>query len=460
MSSEALRKNALEMIQLLRQHNFPVGKGEGQWRAIPISEPESENFEDEGQMNDFTGVLFMQGSDKFYNAPEELGVERNSNGTWSKFVAPEIRAAKGIRTDIETGISAPKSSSELRSWDSRKISKYLLGEAENYEALYACIIAQLENVPTDEARNSIEQLHALMETITEPVSKTKKVLEVQDEEEELSKAMEKMTVTKKKVASPKAKPKSPSPKKPVSPPKKDLAKLEKLIATYKKKLEEKQPTASVADAIARLAKELGVSDDDLGDNYDFYGFGRSRLQANRRKSRRRSTKKVKKMTHRTSKAKRKVRTSGRSMKRNKRRTSKQKTGKKLSKFKKSFGSAIYGLQGGMQNGPIYSGVYPMTLKVNSALPNLNNVKRSFSLNEFGTRKRQSPKKKTSGNLSKMDRRGKRTSKKISRMATVVENDDGADGGNGFGSCGLYGCGSCGRSFGSCGCNGSKDDQDV
>jgi hypothetical protein len=447
----------------------------GQWKAVAIQEPKSKDFADVGTIDEFKGTAFRLFGDEastsdYFEPPSELGLEHDDaygkeEGFWKKFVPKEIKAVRGL---VETGISAPKTSSELKSWDSRKISKYLLGEAENYEALYACIISQLENVPTEEARNAIEQLNALMETTTEPVPRTGKSLD-QDDEEEISRAMESLSMKKKKAASPpKPKVKTPSPKvkaKTPSPPKRDLAKLEKLIATYHQKVEAGQPTKAVADAIARLAKELGVTDDELAER-DFYGFGRSSLQPNRRRSRRRSAKKTKKMARRTSKAKRKVRTSGQSLKKNKRRTSKHKT-KKVSKFKKSFGSTIYGLQGGMQNGPIYKGVYPMTLKVNETLPNLNNVKRTYALNEFGTKKnkrgsvragksrsRSRSQKKTE--FPAMDRRGKRTSsKKMSRIATVATVAEDGDGdGDGDDDGGSYG-----RSFGSCGCgDGDKDEE--
>lgn len=438
-----------DIIALMKSAKI-FGGEPGQWKAVAITESKSKDFVDVGTIDAFTGTFFRlfgegNSTSDYFEPPSELGLERDNSygeemGFWKKYVPKEIKA---VRTLVETGISAPKSSSELRSWDSRKISKYLLGEADNYEALYACIIQQLENVPTDEARNAIEQLTALIETTTEPVSKSTKVLKV-DDEEEISRRMEKMAVTKK------PSPKKPSPKKPSpkakSPPKAadKLAKLEKLLATFKQKAEKKESTVSIANTITRLAEELGFDEDYMGDNYDFYGFGRSRLQPNRRQSRRRSNKKMKTLIHRTSKMKRKVRKSGRSLKKNKRRTSRQKTGKKPSKFKKSFGSSIYGLQGGMQNGPVYAGVYPITLKVNETLPNLNNVKRTYSLNEFGKVKRGS-RRITRDISSKMDRRGKRTSKKMSK-ATVIE-----DNGNSSGC----GCGTCGRSFG-CGC-GDKDD---
>lgn len=484
MSSEDILSKTRILIGYLKDAGL-FGGEPGQWKAVAKPNPGRVEFVDHAPVEDFTGSVFRLydedgGQSDYFEPPAELGLEHDDSkgknkGFWKKFVPKEIKA---VRTLVETGISAPKSSSELRSWDSRKISKYLLGEAENYEALYACIIAQLENVPTAEAQTAIEQLTALMETTTEPLSKTGKtgkVLKVEEGIEEISRGMEGLGVSGKKPSPPKPKAKVPSPPKPktppkaVSPPKKDLAKLEKLIATYQSKLAAKQPTAAIADAISRLAKELGVSDDELGDKYDFYGFGRSRLKPYRRKSRRRSTKKAKMMTRRTSKAKRKVRTSGKSLKKSGKRTSRRKSGRKLSKLKKSFGSSIYGLQGGMQSGPVYSGVYPMTLKVSESLPNLNNVTRSYALNEFGKdvnkKRRGSLKRAGSGKLRRqqsqkhktLDRRGRRGSSKKTMEATVVEDDSGSEG-NSFG-CGLYGCGSCGRSFG-CGCGGSGNDDET
>ena len=417
MSSETLKKNALDMIRLLKENGI-AGKGEGQWRAGFKADPTTMNFEDKGEVDNFTGVFFVQVNngedDNFFEPPSELGLEHDDShgklkGYWKTFVPQEIKA---VRTLVETGISAPKSSSELRSWDSRKISKYLLGEADSYEALYACLISQLENVSTPEAQNAIEQLTALMETTTVPVSK--KVLHVKDPEDELVRKMEALSVSPKR--------RSPSPKRhsPKGSPKAD-EKMNKLIDKYKKKLSAKEDTATIADAIKRLAKELNLNSDYMEETYDFYGFGQSRLKPFRRMSKR--NKKFKMTTRRTSRFKRKIRRSGRSLKKNRRRTSKGKTNTKM---RKNFGSSIYGLQGGLQNGPIYSGVYPMTLKVNETLPNLNNVKRTYALNEFGKPKRR-----------KSPRKSPRRSK------------------SNFG-CGLYGCG---RSFGSCGCGDSKPEEE-
>jgi hypothetical protein len=462
MSDSEIKDQTLKIIRLMKDVGI-FGNEPNLWRPVhvPSSEPKTRNFVDKGTIDDFYGTYFrLYGEDgtenNYFNPPSEIGLEHDNlhgstNGFWKKYVPREIKA---VRTLVETGIAAPKSSSELRSWDARKISKYLLGESENYEALYACIIAQLENVHTDDARNAIEQLSTLLETTTEPVSRTK-ALHIDEDEEEISRGFESMNIKPKaRAASPKTKATSPKTK-AASPKTGTNEKMDKLIEKYRAKLSNKESTASVADAIKRLAEELGLDSDFMEEQYDFYGFGRSRLKPFRRTSRRRSNKKTKTLIHRTSKAKRKVRTSGGSLKKNKRRTSKRKTTKKLTK---SFGSSIYGLQGGMQNGPLYAGVYPMTLKVNETLPNLNNVKRTYTLNEFGSKKNKSPRRRTSKETGKVvDRRGRNKSNKTSMIATVVDSRN-DDGGSSFG-CG--GCGSCGRSFG-CGCGagaGSKEEEE-
>lgn len=424
MDEEALKTMAREFIALMKNLGI-FGKDEGKWSAGIKLSPSEMQFADEGLMNDFQGVFFGRSNNGvtefYYNPPHELKLEHDDDydeniGIWKKAVPKAIQAAKSTRTLVETGISAPKSSSELRSWDSRKISRYLLGEAENYEALYACIIAQLENVDSAEARNAIDQLTALMETTTESVPKTKKAVKKYDEDD-LANQMSAMSMKAKarspspKKSSPKARspsPKKSSPKK--SSPLKGGATEEQLVEQYERLSAEKDDVekklSSTASALVRkklnerIAK-LNIQISEIVDLMNKLGFGRTRLQANRRMSRRRSMKKTRKTSRRTSKikTKRKARRSGRSMKRNKRRTSKSKIIKKgiIKKgiLKKGFGSTIYGLQGGMQNGPIYPGVYPMTLKVNEALPNLNNVKRTYSVNGFGAgpvsrRRRNSP----------------------------------------------------------------------
>jgi hypothetical protein len=465
----------IDIIALMKGNHI-YGKEPGKWVAVTIAEAKPRQFVDHAAINDFYGVVFRYNeedgsSSDHFNPPAELNLEHDdiygkNKGFWKKFVAKEIKA---VRTLVETGISAPVTSSSLRSWDSKKISKYLLGEAENYEALYACIVAQLENVPTNEARNAIEQLTALMETTTEPVQKTQKSLQIDDDEDELVKKMQAVNIKK-----PSPKKRSPSPKRS-SPEGKPNTTEQQLTEQYERLSSEKDEAESklsktnsegLRKILTKKIENLNDKLSKLESDMEKLGFGRSRLKPYRRKSRRMSNKKMKLLTRRTSKVKAiiKVRKSRRSLKKNKRRTSKSK------KLKKSFGSTIYGLQGGMQSGPIYDGVYPMTLKVNETLPNLNNVKRSYTLNEFGRKKNKrislgkkraktSLIRKQSKKIERPDRRGRRGSAKI---ATVIDSesdesdnsdDSENDGGSSFG---CSGCSSCGRSFGTCKCNDDEE----
>jgi hypothetical protein len=449
MNASEITDKAKIIVGLLKNEKYNLfGTNEGQWKVVVKSTPSLVEFVDIDPVENFIGSFFRHsdGVSNYFNPPDELGLVHDDslgkhNGFWKQFVPKEIQAVRGLPTS--GGMSAPKSSAELRSWDSRRISKYLLGEAENYEALYACIISQLENVPTNEAQLAIEQLTSLMETTTETVSRPK-VLRV-DDEDEISRKMEALKI--KRGNSPKKpSPKKPSPKKP-SPS--SAGEDDEMIIEYEIKRKDFQKEL-IAARRAKDDKKIKYYAAEIKDVEEMLkqlklGFGRSRLKPNRRrKSRRTSHKRMTMMTRRTSRIKRKTVKSFRSLK--------KKIGKRTSrkKLRKGFGSSIYGLQGGMQSGPIFPGVYPMSLSVNETLPNLNNVKRSYSLNEFGKKRasgRVSLRRKQSG-LFKLNRTGKKV--KNSEIATVISSDDS----NSCGSCGS--CGKSGRSFGSCGCGVDED----
>ena len=364
--SELLKREAKDLLGMMKNNGIVVGKEENEWRTGFRAEPVTVNFLDKGTVDNFTGVLFAKTINGetvyFFNPPEEITSQlvhddrhAKNEGYWVKYVPREITAS---RTLVETGISAPKSSSELRNWDSRRLSKYIISEAENYETVLVCIISQLENVGTVEAKTAINQLTELLLTVTGE----KMVVEDDGDDGDISEKMQGLKVSPRAKNTPhpskRNTPPPPPPPRAASPPRaappNGSEKMDKLIAKYKQRIEEKGDTGTIADAIKRLAKELSFDSDYMEENYDFYGFGRSRLQSNRRRKRM-SRKRMSRKKYRNS-------TSSRS--------------------RKSFGSLIYGLQ----SGPKYQGVYPMHLKVNETFPNLNNVKRSYSLNEFGRTK--------------------------------------------------------------------------
>ena len=53
----------------------------------------------------------------------------------------------GVVAMLESDFTSVASTSTLRTWDARKISKFLLSESENYDSLFACILSQLNKKP-------------------------------------------------------------------------------------------------------------------------------------------------------------------------------------------------------------------------------------------------------------------------------------------------------------------------
>jgi len=438
-----------------------------EWKIMGVPKPLPKSFEDHATVDNFYGVIFKRDNLNHFYPPSGSGLVHDDRypknaGFW-KEDSVVMRAT--TRTLVEHGRTAPKSSDELRGWSSAELARILL-EGANLAEIIACLSSQLYNVKDEQAQDALRQLTNLMETTSEHVERPAKGSKSKSAEESLEESFQGLSVQTPKKMSPKAKPKSPpkSPPRAKSPPKSSgnpnsnsakEAELVKLMARYNKMVQEKKSTQNIADSIKRLAAELGHDDDYMADKHDFYGFGRSGLKPLRRRmSRRLSFKRTKMLLRRTSGHKKRRPSRRRSLKKMMKRTSKKKSGKpsRPTKFKKSFGSSIYGLQGGLQSGPVYSGVYPMTLRVNESFPNLNNVKRTYALNEFGTKKLR---RKQSKKLVVPDRRGRKVLPM--RFGSGSGSDSDSDSGSDSEGSGGSGCGSCGRSFGCCGCGG-KDEE--
>jgi hypothetical protein len=261
----------------------------------------------------------------------------------------------------------------------------------------------LESVPGDRAKHIAEQLRNLMKSTSgaKTSPKSPKSPKVVHTEEEVPKRPR--SASPKRSLSPKgeASPKSPSPN--------------SKVAALEKKMEElelKMNNAKNEDAKKGFKKLYDKAAQEYEAALEKLGFGRISRKSNRRpmrtrgkiinrrSSKRRSSKKKRLgALRRTSRGRRKYFEDLKSLKKTRlRRVSRRKVGRKASgrrkasrgsrgrkashgrKGSKRFGS-IYGLQGGLDSGPVYSGVYPMTLNVKGSLPNLDNVQRTFNLNE-------------------------------------------------------------------------------
>ena len=418
-----LKQNVKDIVQSLKDKGIygKDTKAEGEWWIAAAQGGETHKFVDRtAPIEHYIGVIFFTKEDgnieKHFNPPHELNLEHDSSqkktqGFWVKKTAEKFEEDSHDRTAPEYDFTSVASTNELRSWDARKIAKFLLSESESYDALYACILSQLESVPGDRARQIAEQLRNLMKSTagakTSP-GKKKKVVETEEgaKSPRRSPSPRRPPSPKAKSPSPKAKPKTPSPRSPkgdLSPGalerREELAKLQKRLAAYNKGLD--KPGADkekITAAIKKLMKDIAAVEEDI----ETLGFGRISRKSNRRASktkgkvsRRRSSKKKRLgLLRRTSKGHRKYFEDLKSLKKTRlRRVSRRKVGRvrkasggrKVSgrkggrkvrrasrgrKGSKRFGSTIYGLQGGLDSGTVYSGVYPISLNMQETLPNL------------------------------------------------------------------------------------------
>ncbi len=272
------------------------------------------------------------------------------------------------RTKTETG--SVYSSSTLRTWDAPQIASFLMNEAESYEAVLECVLREVQQKEGTEAKAVAESIKKIIGSIgVGPDLGVASKGEIDEDEEEYE---EEFQVTR---TSPKQR--SPSPKKSEG----DKDKFEELMEKYHKKAKEKKPTASLVDKLTRMAEKLRIDEETLEDEYDFYGFGRASRKSNRRKfSRRKGKRRVGKKVRRKS-ALRKTRKFSKAKKVYHRPRKALRSRTFGSPFAAGSSGSIYGLQ----DGPVWPGVFPMGLNVRGAGANILNVERGYRL--FGAKSR-------------------------------------------------------------------------
>lgn len=417
-------ENAITLRNMFSEMNVPEDISKMSYKAKPTTV----NFTDEGTINNFVGVFFKNSNGDYYNLPPELensfNMRRHDDGTISVnpvqvFREPEHQQAN---VPMRHGMQAPASIEEMRNWDTRRISNYLLNETENYQALYACIIAQLRNDDSPAANTAIQQLSALMNTES-GIEHRHEGLDTKFAEMDLS---EKRGRGSPKKGSPTSTRKRPTESRMSQPSATSSEeKLRRLIDMYTEALNKKDERTVMAltDSINRLGNQLGIDFSTEGMKWGYFGFGRSSLQPNRR--RRRGSKlagrRMSRLRRRRVARRMSMSVAKRGVRRVARRTSRR-VARRTSR--RGFGSTIYGLQGG---GSSYNGVNPMSFKVSETLPNLNNVVRTYKLNEFGKiRSRSRIKSSRSRIKSSRSRNDSRTQsvklrkiRKVSRRARKV-----------------------------------------
>jgi len=289
---------------------------------------------------------------------------------------------------------------DLQGWDINKIITYLVNEADSYQAILQCVVSELDSLQGARAKETANELRELLESVPEDEELTKfvkKSSRKDDDEDESDESSE-----EEETARPKPR-RSPSPKK-ASPFKmtemtealkrnqedidKDTERLEKLVKKYDEAVNEKDKTKmlKLSTAISNLAKTLEFDDAYMEDKYEFYGFGQKSRKSNRSPNRRMSRKRptlsptlrptlLPVLAHRRSNLRHK-----------------SPLRRKFSRFgtKNPYAAGSSGQMYGLQDGPQWSGVYPMDLNVEGAMPNLLNVKRDYpgptgAMNRFGFR---------------------------------------------------------------------------
>ncbi len=458
--SKLLIKHGLFCTKLVNGAQIPYPEP-GKWKALPKVSGGPHNFKDKGNVESYYGTVFRLGTqndkyEDYFYPPAELNLVHDDlypkeQGVW---VSKQAKIMKVSRDVQESAIAPPTSSAELRSWDTRKISKFLLSEAESYEALYACIISQLEHAKTDQAALAISQIRKLLQAqpnvpidneyikereidhkIYDTKRKEERVIHQEEEEEEEEEEGEEEGLTEDQIEQEYD----------------ELTnQLEKLKIEVKELSGLKKKTTS--GKIARIETRL----EELEELSEKFGFGRARLQSNRgrrtskmkRTSRKKMSRKKMSRTKRTSKKNLAIlnrnsrlkrmsrsnkkfkrvsrRTSGKKLQHKRNRRSLKKTIKRRTSLKtRNFGSEIYGLQGGNLS---YPGVQPMHLEVPNELPNLDNVVRNYTV---------------SGNA-------------VSGNAVRSFGNSGYESDSSCTSDGSDGSYVSGRSFGSCGCTSDEE----
>lgn len=183
---------------------------------------------------------------------------------------PKVVIQKRAVEDAE----APMTNAELMKWSSRDISRYLLGDVDNYNELFQCIISQLKNVDTETSKNIISQLSSLLEG------------ENQESDNEVEK------FTHRVLANDKQQQAYPGEEDDEDEDDtKRYSELKKRIKQYEDALEKnrsrndpalQRKIDKLADVIKRTARSLGMNSDVLENEYEFYGFGSTRHMSNER----------------------------------------------------------------------------------------------------------------------------------------------------------------------------------
>ena len=288
-----------------------------------------------------------------------------------------------------------------------EIANFLIS-SESPDVILKCLIEH-----KDLSSNTKTRVAHLLNTLKGTSSSTTVLKKDKYEDDEEEEKPSKKTPPKSKSPSPK---KLPSPKSKLPSPKSKASDIEetdnmddkipekvlKLLIKYKNE-ENETKRKNISDAIRNGKKfDIDEQDDDLQeyiqDTYGFYGFGSSGHRSY-------GTNKVNRKYSKT----KKTRFSNSIKRRGKLTKGLRSYGKNIRK-RRSFGSPFAkGSTGniyGIQDGPKWSGVYPMNLKVEGTEPNLYNVQRKYNL--FG-RKKSIDKIKRKSNKQKT-RRLKMTSK--------------------------------------------------
>jgi hypothetical protein len=408
---DTLKKNMIKIQEFLAEPH-------PEWDVKIAKLSDDDNFYDVNLENignvAYYGIYFTKDGKKYTELPKDFGLlgkdpyeivdddEKMVGTGYFKWKLPSSkrspnqspkRTTKRSKEYLKGGTDSSVTSGQLRNWDSYSLARYMVNESSSPQDMVACLIGTLNKRlsadPNDEkSKLALNKLERLQTTATSPeflgnMTSPKNESDSEDSDSEV--------------------------KKPEDSEK--MKKMKKYIDKYYEavKNDEVERITRLSRTISILANKLGIGEDELGEKYDFFGFGQRGSRAYGRQFSKRKFSNRKKKTgklHRTKKPKSRLRKTG---KFSKPRFTSHRAPRKLGSMKKNFGSnSIYGLQ----NGPDYSGGY----EYKPDFPNLDNVKRSFRA--YGSIKRTKARKKFS---NKGQKKIRKPTKKRLRSKTMTKN---------------------------------------
>jgi hypothetical protein len=137
MDPTVLKQKAIDIISLLKGAKPKLFEkdAEGKWWIKAAQGADTYKFVDHTPIDNYVGIVFLtkEGGtvEQHFNPPDEINLMHDSNfpknqGFWVKRPAEEFEGETHERNPTEYDFTSVASTNDLRSWDARKIAKFLL----------------------------------------------------------------------------------------------------------------------------------------------------------------------------------------------------------------------------------------------------------------------------------------------------------------------------------------------